>query len=185
MSILASSVLNCFLIWLSKSWISERLKASIKHEYDQKYETFKASIQAQHNLELEKLRSELRIAAFEKEIRFAKLHERRAEVVAELHAQLQDILMMMQLNIYSEGAEQDIENIRQVRNANFSYFRHNKIYLPDNIELKIDKLYKEIILLTNSKNNESTTTKIMMLHNDLQPIFRELKLEFKILLGES
>lgn len=35
-SVAASSLLTAALIWLSREWISVRLRASIQHEYDQK-----------------------------------------------------------------------------------------------------------------------------------------------------
>jgi hypothetical protein len=57
-----STALAGLLIWLSKSWISERLQASIKSEYDQLLETHKAQLKAQSHVELEKLRSQLTIA---------------------------------------------------------------------------------------------------------------------------
>ena len=40
--------------------------------------------------DLEKFKAELRTAAFEREIRIQKLHERRAEVIADLYAKLAD-----------------------------------------------------------------------------------------------
>jgi len=40
-SIAASGALVGVLVWLSKEWISARLRSSIQHEYDQKLETFR------------------------------------------------------------------------------------------------------------------------------------------------
>lgn len=41
-SVVASGLLTAALIWLSREWLSVRLKASIQHEYDQKLERLKA-----------------------------------------------------------------------------------------------------------------------------------------------
>jgi hypothetical protein len=38
-TILSSGALSTTLVFLLRNWISERLKASIQHEYDQKLET--------------------------------------------------------------------------------------------------------------------------------------------------
>ena len=43
-SILSSSVIAAALVWLTRSWISERLKNSIRYEYDQKLESHKSQL---------------------------------------------------------------------------------------------------------------------------------------------
>jgi phosphate/sulfate permease len=83
-----SAAMAGFVVWLTKSWISERLKSSIKHEYDEKIETHKAQLKAQSDLEAERLRSQLNIASIEHEVKFAGLHNKRAEVIAELYSLL-------------------------------------------------------------------------------------------------
>ena len=60
-----STALAALLLWLTKSWISERLKNAIKNEYDQKLESHKAQLKAQSDVEIEKLRSQLSISATE------------------------------------------------------------------------------------------------------------------------
>lgn len=41
-----STLLAGALIWLLRNWISERLRNSIRHEYDQKIERYKAQLKA-------------------------------------------------------------------------------------------------------------------------------------------
>lgn len=60
-----SASLSAFLILLTKSWISERLKNSIKNEYDAKLETHKAQLKADADIQAERLRAQLSIAATE------------------------------------------------------------------------------------------------------------------------
>jgi len=86
-----SVALSGLLLWITKSWISERLKQAIKGEYDQKLETHKAQLKAQSEVEIEKLRSQLSISATEHEVRFSRLHEKRAEVIAETYALLKNL----------------------------------------------------------------------------------------------
>jgi hypothetical protein len=86
-----STVLAAALVWLSRLWISERLKSAIKSEYEQKLETHKAQLKAQSDIEIERLRSQLSIAATEHQVRFSRLHEKRAEVVAETYKLLLDL----------------------------------------------------------------------------------------------
>lgn len=66
----ASALLVAILGWLCRSWITERLKAGIKHEYDDRLEKLKAELKAQGDAHLTTLKSEvdrqaekLRIAA--------------------------------------------------------------------------------------------------------------------------
>jgi hypothetical protein len=56
-SIAASGALSGLLIWLSREWISTRLKASIQHEYDQKLESLKSQLKAQSDVALVELRA--------------------------------------------------------------------------------------------------------------------------------
>jgi hypothetical protein len=51
-------------------------------------EKFKADLSAKHEIEIERLRNDLRIAASEHETRFTRLHETRAQAVAELYRRL-------------------------------------------------------------------------------------------------
>ncbi|WP_157835251.1 hypothetical protein [Xanthomonas sp. SHU 199] len=83
-----SLALSGALFWLLRSWISERLKSAIKHEYDEKLESHKAQLQAQAAVETERLRSQLSIQATEHAVRFQRLHEKRAEVVEQLYSLL-------------------------------------------------------------------------------------------------
>lgn len=59
------------LIWLSKEWISTRLRAGIQHEYDQKLESLKAQLKAQSDVSLVTLRADL---------------ERQANLLATAHS---------------------------------------------------------------------------------------------------
>jgi hypothetical protein len=64
-----------------RTWISERIKGSIKAEYDEKLETHKAQLKAQSDVEIEQLKSRLSVAAAQQQVRFSRLHEKRAEVI--------------------------------------------------------------------------------------------------------
>lgn len=59
-----------------QQWLSARLDA---HKNQLRYES---------ELELERLRTDLHKEAFEHQVRFSRLHDRRAEVIAEVYARL-------------------------------------------------------------------------------------------------
>lgn len=62
-SALKSAVPPTFLVlaigWFCRTWISERLKASVKHEYDDRLEQLRAELQSQGNTNLALLKSEI------------------------------------------------------------------------------------------------------------------------------
>jgi hypothetical protein len=99
-SLAASGVLVTALIWLSKEWISVRLKASIQHEYDQKLGSLKAQLQAKNEVALVELR-----AALERQANLlAAAHSSFAEgqkAAMERKLQAVDVLWSRVLNLRS------------------------------------------------------------------------------------
>jgi hypothetical protein len=55
----ASAALLAALGWLLRNWISERLRASIKHEYDARLEIIRVELKAQSDAHLTSMKSEL------------------------------------------------------------------------------------------------------------------------------
>jgi hypothetical protein len=53
-------------------------------------EKFKARLKADADIEIEKLKHSLEKVAVEHQVRFSKLHEKRAEIIADLYARLVD-----------------------------------------------------------------------------------------------
>jgi hypothetical protein len=91
-----NAALSSLIIWITKFWISERLKQSIKHEYDQKLEIHKAQLKAESDVEIERLKCQLSISANEHQIRFASLHERQADVIAETYSLLKQLFTCLE-----------------------------------------------------------------------------------------
>jgi hypothetical protein len=64
--------------WLAKSLVSHFLKKDV--------ETYKAQLQFDQSLMMEKFRADLEKVSLEHQVKFSKLHEKRAEVIAELYS---------------------------------------------------------------------------------------------------
>lgn len=131
-----SAFLSGFVIWLTKSWISERLKNSIKNEYDEKLETHKAQLKAQADVESERLRSQLSIAATEHQVKFSRLHDKRADVIAELygllvqaHWEAGSFISPVEFGGEPTKKEKYITAMNAIADF-FRFFEKNKIYLP-------------------------------------------------------
>ena len=52
-----SVTLAAAVVWLSRTWISERLKASIQHEYDQKLAAYNAELKSRGETQIEMLKT--------------------------------------------------------------------------------------------------------------------------------
>lgn len=58
-AIASGGVAGSVIIWLSREWISARLKGSIQHEYDQKLELHKAQLKAEHEVAILNIKTSL------------------------------------------------------------------------------------------------------------------------------
>lgn len=136
-------------IWLARSWLSERLKNSIRAEYDQKLETHKAQLKSQSDIALERLRADLSIATAEHNIQFARLHEKRAEVIAETYARLTELHVALgdYVKIFETTIDKPKEERRQaVQKAHedfIKYYRTKRIFIPEASVAKIDSINVE------------------------------------------
>ena len=77
-----SAGLLAVIAWLIKAVISRALVLQT--------ETFKTKLKAEADIEIEKLKNALQMTAVEHQVRFASLHEKRAEVIAELYGRALD-----------------------------------------------------------------------------------------------
>lgn len=147
---LVSAGLTAFMLWLTKSWIGERLRNAIKAEYDQTLETHKAQLKSASDVEVERLKAQLSIAANEHHIVFSKLQEHRANVIAEMYGQLVEAYWAFQsfVSPFEMGGEpKKSEKYVTALNKStdfFRYFEKNKIYLPEELCAQIDEFLKNM-----------------------------------------
>lgn len=138
-----SAMLTTTLIWLSKTWIGERMKNAIKHEYDQKLETHKAQLKAESEVSVERLKSQLQIAAAERNVRFSRVFERTAETVATTYQKLlafHDALAHYTSIVewQSTPPKEERRKIMAERHQEFqAFFRPNRLYLPKDTATRI------------------------------------------------
>jgi len=62
------------------------IKTALTSKLTQETEAFKARLKADGDAEIEKLKHSLEKVAVEHQVRFSKLHEKRAEIIADLYA---------------------------------------------------------------------------------------------------
>jgi len=212
-----SAILSGLLLWLTKSWISERLKNAIKSEYDEKLETHKAQLKAQtdtevetlkaklksqSDVEVEKLKSNLSIAASEHSVTFSKLHEQRAQVIAESYAFLKDVYLKIQdyVKVFEPAGDKPREERRQLAveaHLNLRNFYPMKIiYLPKATAEKIEKIdmalvqtFNEFIFTVEMQQRNGDLGKWLEIFKrmggEMKDALNDLEDEFRILLGDK
>lgn len=141
-SALSSLPLSGGLIWLYRDWISERIKGSIQHEYNQKLETHKAQLRSQSEIELARLKAQLEIAAGERNVQYSRVFEKTAEIIAETYGKLLALKDAAddytQLMDPSDPSRQELREAYRQKTQDFlKYFLPKKIYLPKETAEKI------------------------------------------------
>ncbi|MBB5206703.1 hypothetical protein [Chiayiivirga flava] len=150
-----STVLASIVLWLGRAWISERLKHAIKAEYDEKLESHKAQLKAQSDVELEKLRSELSVRATEHQVTFSRLHEKRAEVIAQTYSNLRAAHDAIKdyTKVFEPAGGLSREGRRKIaadaQNAYYAYYSKHQIFLPKTAAQLLDDLNRSTIQIFN------------------------------------
>ena len=200
--VITSAGVSAALVWLAKSWISEQLKNAIKSEYDQKLETHKAQLKAQSDVEIERLRSQLNITGLEHGVRFSKLHEKRAEVIAETYALLKELSFRVSdfVKIFEPAGDSSRDERRDAAAKSHkefhSYYTARLIFFPsatasklEEINIQLVKIFNEFVFtVERSKGTDTTSNWIEVFNrvNDEIPIaLKELESEFRKLLGDE
>jgi len=198
-SVTMSTTLSAILVWLTKTWISERLRSSIKSEYDQKLETHKAQLKAESDVEVERLRSQLSISATEHQVRFANLHEKRGEVIAKTYSLLKELFNNLRdyIKIYEtdkdKPKEQRREETIEAIKTFGDYVEPNIIFLPintaeklNNIDAQLVDAFNEFVIKVERGKDagDNWLTVVKRVGTEIPPAMRELENEFRRILGE-
>jgi nitrogen fixation/metabolism regulation signal transduction histidine kinase len=216
-SVTVSAAVSSVFVWLLQNWISERLKNAIQHEYDTKLESHKAQLKASLDIELEKykaqlsvenvaaterLKSQLQVTASEHQIRFAKLHENVAEVVAETYTRLYKLASAVEryvgiLEWEGGPSKQDLRmDVAKEMKYFTEYFRPRRLYLPKQIADRINELEKKLFNLAEDfkwgveaggderSPGRDTWLKVdKAMREEARPLLTALEDEFRSILG--
>lgn len=161
-----STLLAAALVWLTKSFISERLKNAIASEYAGKLEvhksnlagqleTLKAQLQTEAGLEIERAKSSLALTAKKQELQFSRMHEKRAEAIALTFDDLSSLYTAMtnytQMFEYNGIASRDERrNVAAISYNKFhDHFVSNRIFLPKDTADKVAQVDEQIRVLFN------------------------------------
>ena len=124
------------LAWLARSFGFQLLAKDL--------ETFKASLSTASSEASERLKHQLQMVAHEHQVRFSKLHERRAEVITNLYALLVEAQWAGQsfVSVVEWGGEPPKEEKYTTAMNKFAeFFREfdkNRIFLPEAVCQQLD-----------------------------------------------
>jgi len=105
---------------------------------------FESDLKAKSDATIERLKNELKIKTIEHQVRYTRLHEKRAEVIAELYAHLveglweaESFLSPMEWNGEPKKEEKYVTAMNKLSEV-YRYFDQHRIYLPSDL---CDKLH--------------------------------------------
>jgi hypothetical protein len=128
------------LAWLAKSITAHFLSRDI--------EAYKERLSAASAREIEHVRSQLQIMAKEHEIRFSKLHEKRAEVVMDLYLLLDELrayrLLMGILLEHGRQVDRHVDEGVELSAKLFNFFKRNKLYLSSELAERLEELINKL-----------------------------------------
>ena len=133
-----NAALLLVLGWLARRIVSQLLEKDI--------EKFKTELAAASNATTERLKYDLQLAALEHQVQFSKLHERRADVVAEVYGLLVETEWAGQSfasPLEYTGGPPKAELYVTARNRAtelYRYFCKNRIYLPADLCEKLEQV---------------------------------------------
>ncbi len=132
-----TAVLLAAVAWLLKSALAAWIAKDA--------ERFKASLKADADKEIESLKHSLQMIATEHQVRFSKMHERRAEFIEELYKKLtvlnlhgEQFVITSENNPTSYQAEKFAEMQEELREV-FLFAEQHRIYLPETVCALVDK----------------------------------------------
>jgi hypothetical protein len=111
---------------------------------------FESDLKAKSDTAIEQLRSDLQLRTIEHEIRFARLHEKRAAVIAELYGHLVESLWEAEsfLSPMEWAGEPDKKEKYRLANNKlvefFRYFDKHRVYLPEELCASLEALAMEV-----------------------------------------
>src|SRR6266404_4781240 len=133
-----NAALLAILGWLGKSLLDTLITRDTKQ--------FETDLKAKADMAIETLKSDLELKTIEHQVRFSKLHERRAEVIAELYGYFVEALWSAESFLTPmewAGEPNKAEKHREAMNELvrlYRFFDKNRIYLPPEICAALEKL---------------------------------------------
>jgi len=169
---------------------------------------FKAQLKADADAKIEELKSSLQMAALEHQVRFSNLHEKRAQLIADLYERLVDVFWVGQHFVITgaftdraDGGPTQYNNAVQKILDFTHFFDIHRIYLPSGICTLltefIDKVRRQVIRVgvygpidplsdqSYKERNEAIMAAYVAFDQDIPATRIALEEEFRAILGAA
>ncbi len=117
------------------------IKTLVSNRFERDAEAFKADLKRNADIEIEKLKNALQMAAIEHQVRFSKLHEQRAEIIGKLSQLIEEVHSAVASFVL--GNPRDAKKLDVARDRAFALLKSvqvNSVLFPDDLCQQLDKL---------------------------------------------
>jgi hypothetical protein len=141
-AIFANATLLAVLGWIGKSLF--------EHVIDRNSQRFEIELRAKADSTIERLKTDLQLKTIEHQVRFSRLHEKQAGVIAELNAHIVEALWAAESFLSPMEWVGEPKKPEKHRNAMnklvelYRYFEKHRIYLPDQLCAVVEKLITDV-----------------------------------------
>ena len=133
-----AAIVFAFSNWLGKLW-ADRLMSAEK---------------AKHDRELESFRAEIKREAFQSEVRFTRLHEKRAEVIADIFTKLVALVDAADQHLIGPRVDREKHEAYRDRETEFTNtFDRNQIYFASELCEALSTFASKLRRSSNEKLN--------------------------------
>lgn len=164
-NILFSGVTSSAVVFVFRTWIAERLKQSIAHEYATELEKHKAELKSGNDVQLaeyrsqlsvknaehvERLKANLQVESARHDVQFRHLHAKKADAIAAVYANLRELEQAVSaytaaLELSTDGSrEERAEAVNHASTAFLAHFVPNQIYLPKRTADAVRELQQQL-----------------------------------------
>jgi hypothetical protein len=170
-------------------------------------EKFKATLKADADREIESLKHSLQMIATEHQVRFSKMHERRAEVIEDLYKKLTHLYLdgqrfvLTSENNPSGYKENEFKNLREKISDVFVLIEEHRILLPTTVCSLLDQYVGQLGSVvyvagvfgriqnaneqTTQQSNDAFTKAYKDFETDIPAARKALEDEFRKMLGSD
>lgn len=169
-------------------------------------EQYRSKLQNAHDVEMEKLRNDLRLRSIEHEIRFRSIHERQAEALSGTYSRLYSLHRAVSSYVHfldwSNGPskEEKLKAVADTHEEFRSFFFPQKIFFPrstgERVKSMADKCAEIANVFTRGQRREQMATRspqqddgdywdkaYEMMKDEVPPLLEQLERDFQRLLG--
>lgn len=181
---------------------ADKFRADLQSRADE----FRVQLQSNASVEIEKLRATLQQTLTEHQIRFSKLHEKRADFIKDLYQRLIRARTDAAMYVFGDTHNQSlaVETSEKMLEL-YRFIADNKIFLPDRVCELVDefesKLRRSVLNVevywartseyaVISAENQQMRNKVIMeaaefIESKSDEMLKELVKEFRVLLGDA